>query len=136
MFFWEGQREHKVSPGGHDHAREGQFCGHKGLLRTFWGRSKGTPNCCWERDCDLSPPLPSPPPTHKHTHTHHPTSPPTNTHTPPHPTPLPLPPPPPPPSPSHTHPPVSFFFVDKWANLQKVINHVLVRLRCFFPLAW
>ena len=31
MYFWEGPRDHKVLLGGHDHAREGQFCGYRGL---------------------------------------------------------------------------------------------------------
>ena len=48
LYFWEGPRDHNVSLGGHDHAREGQFCGHRRLLSTF---GKVKKNCCWERDC-------------------------------------------------------------------------------------
>ena len=35
LYFWEGQREHEVLLGGHDLAREGQFCGHR-IVTYFW----------------------------------------------------------------------------------------------------
>ena len=35
LYFWEGPRDHKVLPGVHNHAREGQFRAQRGLFCTF-----------------------------------------------------------------------------------------------------
>ena len=60
LYFWEGQRDHKVLPGGHDRAREDQFCGHRGLLRTFWEGQREPPIVAGSGI--VTPSSPSPPP--------------------------------------------------------------------------
>ena len=47
LYFWEGQREHKVLPGGHKPARKGQFRGQRRLFCIF-GKVRENTKCYLE----------------------------------------------------------------------------------------
>ena len=58
LCFWEGQREHKVLPGGHNRAREGQFCGHR-IVTYFWEGQRAPSIVAGSRIVTPLPPHPS-----------------------------------------------------------------------------